>query len=294
MTRIGFAGLGIMGASMARNLLKKGHQTTVWNRSAAACVPLAKDGAKVAATPRELAAGNDVVASCLSDPAAVEAVYFGPDGILAGLAKGARVIESSTISPTLARRLGAACEERGAELLEAPVTGSKLGARDGTLLYMTAGKKAVHDELEPIILCMGQKAIYMGGPGMAQSMKLIGNTIISFMVEALAEGLTLGSAVGLEPAKIIEVIQSAAFSSPYWSFKGGAMVRRDFETHFALDLLHKDQTLALAMAQEHKVPMPALAAIREVATAARANGFGGEDIVAVVKALELQAGHSRK
>lgn len=290
MSRIGFAGLGIMGTGMAHNLLAKGHSLTVWNRTATACDPLVKAGAKLARTPRDLAAASEVVVSCLADPAAVEAVYFGADGVLAGLAKGARCVDTSTVSPDLARRLAAACEERGAELLESPVTGSKVGAKEGTLLLMTGGKKAVHDELEPILLCLGKKALYMGPAGMGQTVKLIGNTIISFLLEALAEGLTLGKAAGLEPEQIIEMVQASGFASPYWAFKGGAMARRDFETHFSLDLLHKDQTLALGLAAKVGVPMPGLAALREVVATARANGMGGEDIAAVIKAVEIMAG----
>jgi 3-hydroxyisobutyrate dehydrogenase-like beta-hydroxyacid dehydrogenase len=121
-------------------------------------------------------------------------------------------------------------------------------------------------------------------------MKLIGNTIISFMLEALAEGLTLGRASGLAPERILEVVQASGFASPYWAFKGGAMARRDFATHFSLDLLHKDQALALALGHEKRVPMPGLAALHEVVSAARALGHGGEDIAAVVTAIEAMAG----
>lgn len=289
MTRIGFAGLGIMGSRMAANLLKKGHQTTVWNRTAKACEPLKTMGAQVASDPAALAAASDVVFTCLADPAAVRAVYFGEKGILAALRPGMRCIDTSTISPALARELSEACRARGAEYLESPVTGSKLGAQEGTLLLMTGGRREVHDELEPLLMSIGKRAIYVGEAGLATTMKLIGNSIISFMLEAIAEGLTLGRKAGITPEQILEVVQASGFASPYWNFKGGAMARRDFETHFSIDLHHKDQGLALAEAAGLKVPMPGLAAIHQVCSSARAQGIGGEDIAAVVKAVEAMA-----
>jgi 3-hydroxyisobutyrate dehydrogenase-like beta-hydroxyacid dehydrogenase len=288
MTRIGFAGLGLMGSRMAPHLGKQ-NPLTVWNRTAARAEPLRASGATVAATPKELAEKSDVVFTCLADPQAVESTYLGTDGIVAGLRRGMRCVETSTISPELARRIAAACEARGAELLEAPVTGSKIGAEKATLLIMTGGKREVHDELAPLLAQIGSRAIYVGPIGQASAMKLIGNTFISFMLEALGEGLTLGRAMGLDPEKIIEVIQASGFASPYWAFKGGAMSKRDFATHFTIDLMHKDQRLALAEAGAHNVGMPGLAAIHQVTATARAHGWGGEDIAAVVKAVEMLA-----
>jgi 3-hydroxyisobutyrate dehydrogenase-like beta-hydroxyacid dehydrogenase len=277
-----------MGSRMALHFARR-HPTTVWNRNPERAESLRGAGASVAATPRELAALSDVVFTSLADPEAVEAVYLGADGIVAGLRAGARCVETSTITPELARRLGAACEARGAELLEAPVTGSKLGAENAKLLIMTGGKRALHDELEPLLQIIGSRAIYVGALGQANATKLIGNTFISFMLEALSEGFTLGRALGVDPEKLLEVVQASGFASPYWAFKGGAMVKREFDTHFTIDLLHKDQRLALAEAGAHHVAMPGLAAIHQVTATARAHGFGGEDIAAVVKAVELLA-----
>jgi 3-hydroxyisobutyrate dehydrogenase len=290
MARVGFAGLGIMGSRMASNLLAKGHELTVYNRSAGPTQALAKKGAAVASDPAALAARSEVVFTCLADPPSVRAVYLGERGLVAGLKAGARCVDTSTVAPALSKELAAACKAKGADFLECPVTGSKQGAADGTLLLMTGGPRALHDELEPLLLCIGKKAIYMGEIGAGASMKLLGNTLISFMLEGLAEVLTLGRKQGLRPEQIIEVVQASGFASPYWAFKGGAMARRDFETHFSLDLLHKDQVLALAESTAHKVPMPGLAAIHQVTAAARAQGLGSEDIGAVLKAVEAAAG----
>jgi 3-hydroxyisobutyrate dehydrogenase len=290
MARVGFAGLGIMGSRMASNLLAKGHQLAVWNRSPAPAQALAKKGAEVAADPAALAARSEVVFTCLADPPAVRAIYLGEKGLVSGLKAGARCVDTSTVAPALSKELAAACQARGAEFLECPVTGSKGGAADGTLLLMTGGPRPVHDELEPLLLCIGKKAIYMGEVGAGASVKLLGNTLISFMLEGLAEVLTLGRKMGLRPEAILEVVQASGFASPYYAFKGGAMARRDFETHFSLDLLHKDQVLALAEAAALRVPLPGLAALHQVVSAARAQGLGSEDIGAVLKAVEAAAG----
>jgi 3-hydroxyisobutyrate dehydrogenase len=288
--RIGFAGLGLMGSRMARCLLDKGLPLTVWSRTAERCEPLAKAGAKVARSPRDLAEHSEVVVSCVADPAAVERVVFAEDGVLGAARPGFRYLETSTISSELSRRVAEALRARGADALEAPVTGSKLGAEKGTLLFMTGGRREVHEELMPVMMAMGSKAIYCGETGQASVVKLIGNTLISFMLEGLCEGILLGRKAGLSIETLLEVVMASGYSSPYYAFKGGAIARRDFDTHFSIDLLVKDQTLMLAEAASHRLPLPGLAAIREVFQAARGQGYGQEDIVAVVKALEKAAG----
>jgi 3-hydroxyisobutyrate dehydrogenase len=290
--RIGFAGMGLMGSRMARNLVQKGFPTTVWNRTRQRCEPLAAVGAAVAETPFELAERSDVVVACLADPPAVERLVFGDDGILGAARPGFRYLECSTVSASLTRRVQQALRERGAEALEAPVTGSKNGAEQGTLLFMTGGELAVHEELLPVMMAMGTKAIHCGAMGQGSVVKLIGNTVISFMLEALAEGVVVGRQAGLPIEKVLEVIMASGFASPYYGFKGAAIAKRDFTEHFAIDLLVKDQTLMLEEAAARAVPMPGLAAIREVFQAARAQGHGREDIAAVVKALERAAGAS--
>jgi 3-hydroxyisobutyrate dehydrogenase-like beta-hydroxyacid dehydrogenase len=289
MQKIGFAGLGLMGSRMARRFLENRFPLTVWNRSAGRCAPLAAAGARVAETPRALAEAADVVVACVADPPAVERLVFAPDGILAAARPGFRYLECSTISPELSRRVAAALREKGADMLEAPVTGSKAGAEKGTLVLMTGGPKALHEELMPVMMAIGSKAIHCGEVGQASVVKLVGNTIISFMLEGFCEGLIVARKAGISLETLLEVVMASGYASPYFPFKGAAIAKRDFETHFSIDLLVKDQTLMLGEATAQKVPMPGLAAIREVFQAARAQGFGGEDIAAVVKALEKAA-----
>jgi glyoxylate/succinic semialdehyde reductase len=288
--RVGFAGLGLMGSRMARQLLGKAFSLTVWNRTPQRCGELAAAGARVAGSPRELAEVSDVVVACVSDPPAVERLVFDADGVLAAARPGFRYLECSTISPALMRRVADALRAAGAEALEAPVTGSKLGAEKGTLLMMTGGPREVHDELMPVMMAMGAKAIHCGEIGQASQVKLIGNSVISFMLEALCEGIVVARKAGISPETLLEVVMASGFASPYFAFKGGAIARRDFDQHFSIDLLVKDQTLMLAEAAALRAPLPGLAAIREVFQSARAQGLGQEDIAAVVKVLERAAG----
>jgi 3-hydroxyisobutyrate dehydrogenase-like beta-hydroxyacid dehydrogenase len=155
---------------------------------------------------------------------------------------------------------------------------------------MTGGPKEVHEELLPVLMAMGTKAIHCGELGAGSTVKLIGNSVISFMLEGICEGFVVGRKAGISPETILEVVQASGFASPYYAFKGQAIAKRDFEQHFSLDLLVKDQTLMLAEASAVQAPMPGLAAIREVCQAARAQGLGQEDIGALVKALEKAAG----
>jgi 3-hydroxyisobutyrate dehydrogenase-like beta-hydroxyacid dehydrogenase len=289
VSRIGFIGLGIMGAGMVQNLIAKGQSVRVWNRSPERIRELGLED-RSTASPAALAAASDIVIACVADPVAVERVVFAEDGVLGGAHAGLTYVECSTISPSLVHRMQQKLAEREVRLLEAPVTGSRLGARNGTLLFMTGGAPELHAELEPTLLMMGSRAIYCGPTGKAALMKLICNTLISFMLEGLAEGLLVAEKGELPVEKVLEVIAASGFASPYYAFKGAAIRDRAFDTHFSIDLLVKDQSLMLEEAARHGAPMPGLAAIREVFQAARAQGHGSADIAAVFRALERAAG----
>jgi 3-hydroxyisobutyrate dehydrogenase len=289
-TRIGFAGLGLMGGRMARHYLDKGFPLAVWNRTPERCAPLVAAGASQAQTPRELAERSDVLVACVSDPPAVERLVFAEDGILGAARPGFTYLETSTISPALARRVDEALRAKGARMLEAPVTGSKMGAEKGTLILMTGGPRDLHDQLMPVMMAIGAKAVYCGEMGQGSVVKLIGNGLISFMLEGLCEGLVLARKAGIPQETLLEVVMASGYQSPYFPFKGAAIAKRDWDTHFSIDLLVKDQTLALEEASAQGVPMPGLAAIREVFQSARARGWGAEDIAAVVKVIESAAG----
>jgi len=279
-----------MGIRMAPHFLEKGFSLTVWNRTAKKGEALRERGAAVAGTPRELAGGSDVVFCCVSDPAAVEEFIFGAEGLIHGVRAGFRYVETSTISPDLCKRIDAALGEKGAAMLEAPVTGSKNGAQNASLLLMTGGSKDVYDELLPLLQVIGSKAIYCGPMGAGSFVKLLGNTYISFMLEALAETSVLAKKADIPLEKVLEVVMASGFASPYYTFKGAALVKRDFDQHFSIDLLVKDQNLMLREAAALAAPMPGLVAIRDVCQQARDQGFGQDDIIGVAKVLERAAG----
>jgi len=283
--RVGYIGLGIMGGGMARNLLKKGHAVTVWNRSAERTAPLREEGAAVADSPRALAAGVEVVCTCVSDPAALAAVSQGPNGFLAGLRPGTLVIDFSTVGPDAVRALDEACRSRDARFLASPVTGSKNAAAAGTLLLMCGGPADTFQAAQPVLTAVGAKAVLVGDIVQAAQMKLIGNLIIAHMVEALSEGSALAAGAGITVEKVLEVIQASGYASPFWDFKGKALAARDFSTHFAVDLMHKDLTLAMDLGHELGVPMPGTAAVREVYQLARAQGMGQRDIIATAAVI---------
>lgn len=288
--RIGFAGLGLMGQRMAPHFLEKGYALAVWNRTLGKAESLRKRGAAVAATPKDLASSSDVVFSSLSDPTAVERLVFAEDGLIHGVRPGFRYVETSTISPDLARRVDAALSAKGAAMLEAPVTGSKNGAQNASLLLMTGGSKDVHEELLPLLQVIGSKAIYCGPMGSASFVKLLGNTYISFMLEALAETSVLARKADIPLETVLEVVMASGFASPYYTFKGGALLKRDFDQHFSIDLLVKDQNLMLQEATSLGATMPGLVAIRDVCQQARDQGLGQDDIIGVAKVLERAAG----
>lgn len=288
--RIGFAGLGLMGQRMAPHFIEKGFALTVWNRTAARCEPLRERGASVAATPKALAEASDVVFACISDPPAVEGLVFAEDGLIHGVRPGFRYVETSTITPELTKRIDAALQARGAAMLEAPVTGSKNGAQNAALLLMTGGSREIHDELLPLLHVIGSKAIYCGPMGAASFVKLLGNTYISFMLEALAETSVLAKKAQIPLETVLEVVMASGFASPYYTFKGGALIKRDFDQHFSIDLLVKDQNLMLQEAKSLGASMPGLVAIRDVCQQARDQGFGQDDIIGVAKVLERAAG----
>jgi 3-hydroxyisobutyrate dehydrogenase len=284
--RVGFIGLGIMGSRMAANLLGKGHGLTVWNRTAARADDLRASGAAWAESPRALAVASEVVCLCVADPAALEQVAHGPDGCVGGLSRGTLVIDFSTVGPEATRRLEEACGKAGALFLASPVTGSKNAAAAGTLLMMCGGAEQAFAAAQPILQAVGAKAVHVGAAEQAAQVKLMGNLIIAHMVEALSEAgaLAVQSGVGLD--KLLEVIRASGFASPFWDFKGKALATRDFSTHFSVDLMHKDLTLALELAHRLDVPLPGTAAIREVYQMARARGLGSSDIIATAAVVD--------
>lgn len=282
--RVGYAGLGIMGSRMARRILDAGYPLTIWNRSRGRSASLAQRGAVVAEDPRALASSADVICLCLADPAALLSTL---EAMVSGLRSGQRVVDFSTIGPDAARQAARLCQDAGASYVEAPVTGSKGGAADGTLLLMAGGDEAVVDEMRPLLAEVSKQVIYCGPHGSASIVKLVGNSLITHMLIGIAQGLAVARETGVAGEKVLEVVQASGFASPYYSFKGKQMLARDFDTHFSLDLLYKDLVLLLGVAGPRRIPLGGVSAMATLVQSARARGWGGEDIAAVSKLFEV-------
>ena len=266
-TKVGLIGLGLMGQPIGMNLLKAGHPLTVWNRTSSRAHELVAMGAKLAASPKEVAAASDVLLTIVSDPPALESVLWGADGkdsgALAGLKPGSTYIDSSTISPVLARKIAAACAERKVRFLDAPVTGGDWGAKKGELVFMVGGEAATLKAVEPILGVLGKRWFHLGPNGAGQTIKLAMNMILALQVDALAEALALVTRAGLKGEDLVEVMQSSMARSGVLDIKAPNLLKGEYKPSFPLRLMHKDLGLALELANQIGVALPATAAARE-------------------------------
>jgi len=266
--KIGLIGLGLMGRPMGMNLLKAGHSLTVWNRTPERATELVAAGAKLAKTPREVAEASDVLLTMVSDPPALESVLWGhegkSDGALGGLTPGSVYIDSSTVSPALVKKIAEACRERSVKFLDAPVTGGDWGAREGNLVFMIGGEEETLKEMEPILGVMGKKWFHLGPNGAGQTIKLAMNAILALQVGAMAEALALVQRAGLNGEQLVEVMQASMARSGVLDVKSPLMLKGDYKPSFPLRLMHKDLGLALDLANQLGVALPATAAAREV------------------------------
>jgi 3-hydroxyisobutyrate dehydrogenase-like beta-hydroxyacid dehydrogenase len=280
---VGLIGLGLMGRPMGMNILKAGYPLTVWNRTASRAEELMSAGAKLAQSPQEVAASSEFLITMVSDPPALEEVLWGPRGAMLGLKRGSIYMDSSTVSPALARRISAACAEKGAKFLDAPVTGGDWGARKGELVFMIGGEEETLKEAEPLIGVMGKKWFHLGPNGAGQTIKLAMNAILALQVGALAEALALVTSAGLQAEKLVEVLQSSMARSGVLDVKAPNLLKGEYVPSFPLRLMHKDLGLALDLANQLGVPLPATAAARETYSAVKGAAKEDLDYSAVMK-----------
>jgi 3-hydroxyisobutyrate dehydrogenase-like beta-hydroxyacid dehydrogenase len=263
---IGFIGLGLMGKPMSLNLLKAGYAVTVWNRTASRAHEVVAAGGTLAKTPREVAASCDFLITIVSDPPALEEVLWdknGDGGALGALKAGATYMDSSTVSPALARKISAACAKQNVRFLDAPVTGGDWGAKKGELLFMIGGDAETIKDAEPILSVLGKKWFHLGPNGAGQTIKLAMNAILALQVEALAEAIALVKAAGLQPEKLVEVMQSSMARSGVLDVKSQNLLKGDYTPSFPLRLMLKDIDLALDLAKQLGVTLPATAAAQQ-------------------------------
>ena len=286
---IGFIGLGLMGGPMASNLVKAEFPVTVWNRTASKAESLVKQGAKLAANPRAVALQADVLITIVSDPAALEEVLWGANGAIEGLRRGSLYIDSSTVSPDLARRVAKVCANRGVEFLDAPVTGGNWGAEKGELLYMIGGDAKVFDRAKPVLDVLGKKFFLLGPNGAGQTVKLGMNLILAMQVDALAEALAVVTAAGVEGERLVEVLQSSMGRTALLDIKAPLMLKHEYKASFPLRLMQKDLRLALEMAREHGVTLPAAAAAYGTYTTVKDSSNDDPDYAGIMRFWDAKA-----
>jgi 3-hydroxyisobutyrate dehydrogenase-like beta-hydroxyacid dehydrogenase len=284
--RVGVIGTGIMGAPMARNLLRAGHAVTVHNRSPGRLAPLVEAGASAARSPREVAAAVDAVVISVPDTPDVEVVVTGPDGILAGAQAGLLVIDTSTIAPRAARALAERAAAQDVAMLDAPVSGGEGGAVEGTLSIMVGGTRAAFDRAAPVFQAIGRTTTYMGPSGQGQTTKLVNQVVGAATLAAVAEGLALGARAGLDPAALLEAIGGGAATSWMWANLGPRMQRRDFAPGFMIRLQQKDLRLALGTAHDLGAAAPLTTLVHELLASVEARGGGALGTQAILTAFE--------
>lgn len=291
--KIGFLGLGTMGAPMANNLRKSGHAVTVWNRTPAKAEPLVRKGARLARTPRECAGGQDAVFACLADEKALEAVLEGPDGALAGLARGDLLVDTSTAGVKEARSLEERLSQKGAQFLAAPLLGSRAAAERAQLTIVVGGAAQARERARPALKAVSARIIELDTAPQAALMKLVVNVLGGAMIAGFGEALALGASGGLDLARMIETIQASSFHSPLYLMKGEQIMQRDFAPRFAIQLAEKDQRLAQEAAAEQGAKVPINEAVRRLFADAIEAGRGDRDLCAVADLFFEWAGLKR-
>jgi 3-hydroxyisobutyrate dehydrogenase-like beta-hydroxyacid dehydrogenase len=293
MTAIGFVGLGAMGGPIAGRLLASGNVVYGTNRTRSKADPLVERGLIWRDSPRQVAEEAEVVFSMVSDTAALEAITRGTDGILAGLRPGSVYVDMSTVSPDASRELADRVHELDAVMLDAPVSGSVPAAEEGSLAIMVGGDPAAFARVEPLLRQLGQTVTRVGANGKALMMKLAINVSLAVQMIAFSEGVLLAERGGIDPELAVGVLTASAVGSPMLRMRGPLLFDRPDEALFDVKLMQKDVGLALEQGRSLEVPLPSAAIANELLTAARALGYGDQDMVAVFDVLAQLAGRDR-
>jgi 3-hydroxyisobutyrate dehydrogenase len=288
--RVGFIGLGIMGRGMSSNLLAAGHDLTVWNRTLERAEPLAEAGAALADSPSALAAGVDIVITCVSDTPDVEEVLLGDVGVIHGVEPGTLVIDCSTISPQVTRDIAGTLADRGVEMLDAPVSGGSEGAANGTLSIMVGGPDEQFERARPLFDAMGSRVTHVGGHGDGQAVKLVNQILVVHNMLGVSEALLLAAAEGLDLRRTLDAVVGGAAGSWMLSNRGPQAIARDWSPGFTIDLQQKDLHLVLDAAERLQIPAIGTGLISQLYATLQRRGLGAEGNHALVKALEHLAG----
>jgi 3-hydroxyisobutyrate dehydrogenase-like beta-hydroxyacid dehydrogenase len=290
MANLGFIGLGVMGGQMVDRLMNHGHTVTGYNRTRAKAQWLIDKGMKFSETARGVCEAADVTFSMVTNSAALEQVADGPEGIVAGLSAGKVLIDMSTVSPAVSKALAAKVRAKGADMVDAPVSGSVITLQQGKLSVMVGGTKETFERIQPLLLDVGPKVTHVGENGLALVMKIATNLSLATQMLAFSEGVLLAEKSGIPRAVAVDVLTHSAIASPMVQYRGPMVLQMPAEAWFNVNMMQKDMLLALEMGRELNVPLPTVAASNEYLTAARALGLAEQDFAVVYKVLAKMSG----
>jgi len=288
MERIGWIGLGLMGSRMLPHLMDAGHPATVHDRARSLADPVLAAGAAWADRPCDVAAASDVVITIVATPADVEAVYLGPDGLLAGARPGQVLVDMTSSSAQLARRLAEAGAAVGVGVLDAPVSGGPAGAETGTLAVMVGGDEAVFARVRPVLERLGAAVVHHGPPGAGQSMKMTNQIAMAGAMLGVCESFLFARANGLDPQTVFATLDAGIAGSPLMRYIWPRLASRDMEPGFRVEHLIKDLGLALDAAHDATIALPGIALVKELYHEVRAAGYAGKGTQALIAALDRE------
>ncbi len=287
--KVGFIGMGIMGVPMSKNVLKAGNEVMVYNRTPERIAPVTKAGAKAVQTPKAAAQGADALILMLTGPEAVDSVLFGENGVLGGIKPGTPIINMSTVSPAYSRQLNERLAASSAVLIDAPVSGSKKPAEDGTLIILAGGPKEKVKELESLLLTMGKKVVYCGEAGQGSSMKMAVNLLLGIMMEGFCEAVNFGQRCGLVTETLLEAFLAGPLSCGLFNLKAEMLKNDDFPPQFPLRHITKDLRFVLQTADENGAAIPIGSSLFQLFRLASGQHWGDMDFAVVKKILEAMS-----
>jgi 3-hydroxyisobutyrate dehydrogenase-like beta-hydroxyacid dehydrogenase len=290
MANLGFVGLGVMGGHMVNRLLGKGHTVTGYNRTRAKAQWLIERGMKWAESPRAVAQTADVTFAMVTNSAAITAVTDGADGLLAGLGRGKIFVDMSTVSPSVSRSLAAKVRDRGADMVDSPVSGSVITLQEGKLSVMVGGRKDTFERVRPILQDIGPKVTHVGDNGLALAMKIGVNLSLAVQMLAFSEGVLLAEKSGIARETAVDVMTHSVIASPMVQYRGPFILGQPEEAWFDVNMMQKDMLLALELGRQLNVPMPTTAVSNEILTAARGMGMEKQDFAVMFDVLAHMSG----
>ena len=290
MANLGFVGLGVMGSQMVARLLSKGHTVTGYNRTRSKAQWLIDKGMRWADSPRAVAAAADVTFAMVTNSAAIAAVTDGPDGLLAGLGPGKIFVDISTVSPAVSRALAAKVREKGADMVDSPVSGSVITLQEGKLSVMVGGLRETFDRVKPLLQDIGPKVTHVGDNGLALAMKIAINLSLAVQMLAFSEGVLLAEKSGIARDTAVDVLIHSAVASPMIQYRGPFVLQQPPEAWFDVNMMQKDMLLALELGRQLDVPLPTTAVTNEFLTAARGMGLAKQDFAVVFDVLARMSG----